>query len=743
MKQRFFLMVGVITGILLFMIGTASTVSADTIVAGPHYIADTNVYWHIMRIDATYETRLTIAGSGGIPFYDSSNDTPWVDYKSQITEIKVENGITSLGKFCFANMINLYSADLGDTVQDIAPYAFANCTTLKYVYLPKHLYTLYDDAFYNCKSLTNVTLPTSNSYYKIENGIMTDSDGKYIYWGGGITGDEYYIPSTVTNIAGSAFPVPMTTKIYVPDTVTGIALEGFRYDHNVCGVAGSALEEYMTDPFVGGSLAETYDGMCGPTVFWKMETQRILLPSGKTTTRVTLTLKGKGTTNDYPSSTPTPWPVANIEYLIVQGEITNLGSHLLNGATSLTSVTLPNSITKIGNSCFNDCTALASISLPSSLEWVCASAFNGCSKLTGVVLPASTTRLDDKAFGYTALTEIQIPANLTTMTSTAFRGCTSLEAINVNSQNSTFSSVDGVVFSNSNKTLYMYPAGKTTETYIVPIAVTRISSSIGGNENLKYIYISTNVMDISQGAFSDCVGLTIYGYKNTTAETYANENSIRFVPMEGTLKSNSNISWHFDYLSGELTLTGTGGIFDFDAPSNVPWSPWITQIETINVGEEIVYIGRYSFSGAENLETVYIPSTMIAIYHAFDGADALSDVYYPKSVDDWYAIYVNEEGNAPLLNATKHYGITQIINSVAVSGNYVFVSTTDVADGKKVMIAAYGEGGRFLELNYVDINNNTGTLSGVSTQEWRKVKAFMIDLHTLIPAANVAEFTIN
>ena len=261
MKKRFFLMIGIIAGILMLMIGTSTTASADTIVTGPHYITNTGVYWHIMRIDATYETRLTVAGSGGVPSYESAADAPWASYTSQITEIKIENGITSLGQNCFSAMRNLYSADLGDTVQDILPNSFANCTALKYVYLPRDLYTLYEHAFYNCQALTNMTLPSSNSFYKIENGIMTDSDGKYIYWGGGITGDEYYIPSTVTNIAGSAFFVPMTTKIYVPDTVTGFASDAFRSDHIVCGVSGSAIEEYMTDPFIGGSLDETYDGM--------------------------------------------------------------------------------------------------------------------------------------------------------------------------------------------------------------------------------------------------------------------------------------------------------------------------------------------------------------------------------------------------------------------------------------------------------------------------------------------------
>ena len=41
-----------------------------------------------------------------------------------------------------------------------------------------------------------------------------------------------------------------------------------------------------------------------------------------------------------------------------------------------------------------------------------------------------------------------------------------------------------------------------------------------------------SVTSIGYGAFSDCAGLTIYGYTGSAAEKYANDNDIKFVAIE-------------------------------------------------------------------------------------------------------------------------------------------------------------------------------------------------------------------
>jgi len=732
MKNKLF---WILTGVLLFILATTAIVSADTIVTGPNYITGTNVYWHIMRIDATSETRLTVAGSGGVPSYESQADTPWASYASDITEIKIENGITSLGQSCFRAMRNLYSADLGDTVQDILPNSFANCTALKYVYLPRDLYTLYEHAFYNCQSLTNMTLPSSNGFYKIENGIMTDSDGKYIYWGGGITGDEYYIPSTVTNIAGSAFSVPMTTKIYVPDTVTGIATEAIRSDHVVCGVSGSVIEEYMTDPFVGGSLAETYDGMCGPTVFWKRYVRSSL--QGIT---ASVTIKGEGKTNGYTEASPAPWGQL-VDRVTVDGNITSLGAYLFRDCTNLTSVSLPSTIKTINSYCFYGCTSLTSIEIPTSATSIGASAFANCTSLATVSLPNTLQYIYSDAFKNTALTTIDIPASVYTIYSSAFLNCTKLESINVSASDTKRSSENGVLFDKNKTTLQIYPAGKTDATYYVPNTVTTITSECYGSANLKKVYIPKTVTLISEGAFSACEGLTIYGYTGSSADIYATNNSINFEALDGTFSTDG--TWSYDLIEKTLDISIQGIIRDFREVENVPWAYWLPEIETVYFNEGITSIGQWSMATAVNLKYIYLPTTLEIIYPtAFNQIEAVSAVYYAGSIDEYYDnIYIYPVGNQAIIRAEINYGKIRKINSVAVSGTTIFVSTENIEDGKTIMVAAY-DGNKFIEYKNVTINNNMGSLPNVSTDGWSRVKAFMINLETLIPAANTAEFEI-
>ena len=59
-----------------------------------------------------------------------------------------------------------------------------------------------------------------------------------------------------------------------------------------------------------------------------------------------------------------------------------------------------------------------------------------------------------------------------------------------------------------------------------------------GTENLKSVYILPLTIDLTNsgiGYYTDDIKsdiLTIHGYKNSTAETYANENGFTFIPLD-------------------------------------------------------------------------------------------------------------------------------------------------------------------------------------------------------------------
>ena len=82
-------------------------------------------------------------------------------------------------------------------------------------------------------------------------------------------------------------------------------------------------------------------------------------------------------------------------------------------------------------------------------------------------------------------------------------------------------------------------------------------------------------------------------------------------------------------------------------------------METISLPQSLQYINQGCFWGCESLKTIYIPSSVCEIGpYVFYGCEALKDVYYEGSKEDWDSIFIYDEDNDYLLNATFHYGST-------------------------------------------------------------------------------------
>ena len=78
-----------------------------------------------------------------------------------LTEITIPNGVTSIGKYAFANYENLTSIALPDSVTSIDDYAFLSCKNLISVTIANGVTNIKFAAFRYCSSLTNITIPSS------------------------------------------------------------------------------------------------------------------------------------------------------------------------------------------------------------------------------------------------------------------------------------------------------------------------------------------------------------------------------------------------------------------------------------------------------------------------------------------------------------------------------------------------------------------------------------------------------
>jgi hypothetical protein len=130
--------------------------------------------------------------------------------------------------------------------------------------------------------------------------------------------------------------------------------------------------------------------------------------------------------------------------------------------------------------------------------------------LTSITIPDSVTSMLELAFAdCSSLTSVTIPNSVTNIGSGSFSACGGLSAITVNTDNSVYSSVDGVLFNKSQTTLIQYPAGKAGTAYTVPPSVTSIGdSAFDSCTSLTSITIPDSVTNIGDLAFYNCTGLT-------------------------------------------------------------------------------------------------------------------------------------------------------------------------------------------------------------------------------------------
>lgn len=86
---------------------------------------------------------LTITGNGRTADYGPEN-APW---GTEITAVKVAEGVTGIGAYAFADCRYVTSFELPQTLQSIGSFAFAGCTGFSKITFPSSLVSVQQDAF--------------------------------------------------------------------------------------------------------------------------------------------------------------------------------------------------------------------------------------------------------------------------------------------------------------------------------------------------------------------------------------------------------------------------------------------------------------------------------------------------------------------------------------------------------------------------------------------------------------------
>ena len=105
---------------------------------------------------------LVISGTGEMKGYYGYGETaPWYSKRSEITEVIVESGVTSIGRWAFYNCSTLTSIELPDTITSIGNTAFENCSSLRSIEIPDGVTDIGNGMFSGCGSLTSIVIPDS------------------------------------------------------------------------------------------------------------------------------------------------------------------------------------------------------------------------------------------------------------------------------------------------------------------------------------------------------------------------------------------------------------------------------------------------------------------------------------------------------------------------------------------------------------------------------------------------------
>ena len=289
-----------------------------------------------------------------------------------------------------------------------------------------------------------------------------------------------------------------------------------------------------------------------------------------------------------------------------------------------------------------------------------------------------------------SLTSVTIPRNITSIGPSAFAGCINLTAFTLDPANSTYSSLDGVLFNKDQTTLIQCPGAKTGS-YRIPSTVTSVGdAAFQYCANLTGVIIPPSVTSIGSAAFEyfrALVAVTISAsVTNIGAFAFDGCDLLATITVDSSNPVYCSLNGVLFNKDQTILLQCPGGrTGNFNVPNGVRsigpgafgWDRYLTSVTipegVTNIGSRafmfcylltdvtlpnsLTSIGSEAFIECYHLPAMTLPAGVISIgYGAFEECTGLSNVYFIGSTPPGIG------GNVFLAdtNATAYYlpGVT-------------------------------------------------------------------------------------
>ena len=206
-------------------------------------------------------TVLTISGNGEMANYTYDLPAPW---GTSITEVIIQDGVTSIGDWAFYNCESLTSITIPDSVTSIGDKAFYYCTSLTSVTIPDSVTHIGTAAFYG----TNCYSHREDGFLYIDKYLVAGDcwededlfevgikDGTVVIADGIFYTEIICVPDDELDGPGSFCPIPFPCKIKsitIPKSVKYIGSSAFDECYSLETVYYESSQSDWNDISIGG-----------------------------------------------------------------------------------------------------------------------------------------------------------------------------------------------------------------------------------------------------------------------------------------------------------------------------------------------------------------------------------------------------------------------------------------------------------------------------------------------------------